>query len=280
MSIDMETAIRGVPRCSKLLATSLRSFMHRRVLLLAASALAVALLWPSAPLAAAPATQPPPGTGFAFFPETGHNVGLQIKRFYDAHGGLDIFGLPLTEVFDEEGLKVQYFERARFELHPELPPEFFVSLTLLGRHFTEGRPEPGFLWIASNPGGDRTYFPESGHTLGGAFRGFWQGRGGLAAFGFPISEELGEINPNDGKFYTVQYFQRARFEYHPENVGTPYEVLLGQLGRQFLNERPSALGQTAPAQPLALIGKATTGFRTSAAERRENIARATAMFDG
>jgi hypothetical protein len=254
--------------------------MHRRVLLLAASALVAALFWPSAPLAAAPATQPPAGTGFAFFPETGHNVGLAIKRFYDAHGGLDIFGLPLTEVFEEDGMKVQYFERARFELHPELPPEFFVSLTLLGQHFTEGRSEPGFQWIGSNPGGDRTYFPESGHTLGGAFRGFWQGRGGLAAFGYPISEEFGEINPQDGQFYTVQYFQRARFEYHPQNVGTPYEVQLGQLGRQFLNERPNAQAQTAPAAPLALLGRATTGFRTSAFERRENIARATAMFDG
>src|SRR6476469_9540561 len=80
--------------CATLLqpvATSLRSFMHRRVLLLAASALAFALLWPVAPLAAAPASDPLPGTGFAFFPETGHNVGLQIKRFYDAQGGLAIF---------------------------------------------------------------------------------------------------------------------------------------------------------------------------------------------
>jgi len=28
----------------------------------------------------------------------------------------------------------------------------------------------------------------------------------------------------------VQYFERARFEYHPENAGTPYVVLLGLLG--------------------------------------------------
>jgi hypothetical protein len=258
--------------------------MHRRVLLLAASALAAALLWPVAPLAAAPAAAPEAATGaapgFAYFPETGHNIGLAIKRFYDAHGGLDIFGLPLTEVFQEDGMSVQYFERARFELHPELPPEFYVSLTLLGQHFTQGRAEPGFQWIATNPGGDRTYFPESGHTLGGAFRGFWQGRGGLAAFGFPISEELGEISQQDGQFYTVQYFERARFEYHPENAGTPYEVQLGQLGRQFLNERPAAQAATAPAQPLVLLGRSVTGFRTSAGERRENIARATAMYDG
>ncbi|MBK9715404.1 MAG: VanW family protein [Kouleothrix sp.] len=254
--------------------------MHRPSMYFAAALLAATLAWPAAPAAAAPATAAPVGTGFAFFPETGHNVGLAIKRFYDSHGGLDIFGLPLTEVFEEDGARVQYFERARFELHPELPPEFLVSLTLLGRHFTEGRGEPSFQWIASNPGGDRTYFPESGHTLGGAFRGFWAGRGGLAAFGYPISEEFGEVNPQDGQFYTVQYFERARFELHPENSGTPYEVQLGQLGRQFLSERPAAQAQTGPSQPLTLIGKAITGFRTSATERRENIARATAMFDG
>ena len=32
----------------------------------------------------------------------------------------------------------------------------------------------------------------------------------------------------------TQYFERARFEYHPENAGTPYEVLLGQFGRRIL----------------------------------------------
>jgi hypothetical protein len=255
--------------------------MHRRLVLLAV-ALMVCYGWPGAPAQAA-ATMPAPataGTAFAYFPETGHNIGLAIKRFYDAHGGIDIFGLPLTEVFEEDGVRVQYFERARFELHPELPPEFYVSLTLLGRHYTEGRSEPAFQWLPASPGGDRTFFAESGHTLGGAFRGFWQGRGGLAAFGYPVSEEFGEINPLDGNFYVVQYFERARFEYHPEQAGTPYEVQLSQLGRQLLGERPLAQANAAPAQPLALLGKATTGFRTSATERRENIARATAMFDG
>jgi hypothetical protein len=32
----------------------------------------------------------------------------------------------------------------------------------------------------------------------------------------------------------VQYFERARLEYHPGNAGTPYAVLLGQFGRQIL----------------------------------------------
>jgi hypothetical protein len=256
--------------------------MHYRMLLLLAIACILAT-WSFTPAEAAPIAPAPPtaeGTAYAYFPETGHNIGRAIKRFYDTQGGLDIFGLPLTEVFVEDGMQVQYFERARFELHPELPPEFYVSLTLVGRHFTEGRTEPAFQWLPADPGGDHTFFPESGHTLGGAFRGFWRGRGGLATFGYPISEEFGEINPLDGQFYVVQYFERARFEYHPEHAGTPYEVQLSQLGRQLLNERPAAQAATVPAQPMLLLGKATTGFRTSASERRGNIARATALFDG
>ncbi len=258
--------------------------MPHRLSLSVALVVAAALLWPFAPAYAgepqAPVVDTSSGTGFVYFPQTGHNVGLAIKRFYDAHGGLDIFGLPLTEVFVEDGMMVQYFERARFELHPELPQEFYVSLTLLGRHFTDGRPEPEFQWLAAGPGGERHFYPESGHSLGGAFESFWQRRGGLAAFGYPVSEEFTEVNPIDGMPYLVQYFERARFELHPENAATPYEVMLGQLGRQFLEQRPAALAMTGPAAPMILLGKATTGFATSAVERRENIARATALFDG
>src|SRR6266496_2342391 len=136
--------------------------MHRRFLLLAVGAVLATLLWPAAPAQAdkGAVTQPSAGTAFAYYPETGHNVGLAMKRFYDTHGGLDIFGLPLTETFDEDGLRVQYFERARFELHPELPPEFYVSLTLLGRHFTEDRPEPGFQWLTAAPSPDRDFYPQ------------------------------------------------------------------------------------------------------------------------
>jgi hypothetical protein len=42
-----------------------------------------------------------------------------------------------------------------------------------------------------------------------------------------------ETNPTDGKQYLTQHFERARLEYHPENAGTPYDVLLGLLGREL-----------------------------------------------
>jgi hypothetical protein len=46
----------------------------------------------------------------------------------------------------------------------------------------------------------------------------------LALFGLPLSEAQVEDTPN-GKF-TVQWYERAHFEVHPENQ-PPYDVLLG-----------------------------------------------------
>ncbi len=79
---------------------------------------------------------------------------------------------------------------------------------------------------------DRVYFPQTGHTLAYGFKQFWDTHGGLAVFGYPISEEFSERDAATGKTYTVQYFERYRFEYHPEFAGTPYEVSLGLLGVQ------------------------------------------------
>jgi hypothetical protein len=79
-----------------------------------------------------------------------------------------------------------------------------------------------------------SYFPETGHNLGGLFKTFWERSGGLAVFGYPLTEELLERNPETGQLYTVQYFERQRFEHHPEHAGTPYEVQLGLLGVNIL----------------------------------------------
>jgi hypothetical protein len=80
----------------------------------------------------------------------------------------------------------------------------------------------------------RSYFRETGHTLGGAFRDYWNGNGGLPVFGFALTEEFVQKAPDSPQGYTVQYFERQRFEYHPENAGTPYAVLLGRLGAEAL----------------------------------------------
>ncbi len=83
-------------------------------------------------------------------------------------------------------------------------------------------------------------FKETGKAACGRFLEYWQKNGELAQQGYPISGEFNEVNDLDGKSYTVQYFERAVFEKHPEKQA-PYDVLLSQLGtfeykRKYPNE--------------------------------------------
>ena len=47
--------------------------------------------------------------------------------------------------------------------------------------------------------------------------------------GYPLSDEFQEKSDLNGQTYTVQYFERAVFELHPENQA-PYNILLSLLG--------------------------------------------------
>jgi hypothetical protein len=88
------------------------------------------------------------------------------------------------------------------------------------------------------------YFPIVGHSLQGGFRVYWEGHGGLDQFGYPITEEFHEYDQAKGTDTTVQYFERARLEWHPENR-PPYDILLGLLGRTVAAGREAE----APFQP-------------------------------
>ena len=90
------------------------------------------------------------------------------------------------------------------------------------------------------PGSRTRTFPETGKTVRGIFLDYWEGHGGLAQQGYPISEVFGEVSDLDGKAYTVQYFERAVFEYHPENQ-PPYQVLLSPLGTLRYQSRHGAV---------------------------------------
>jgi len=80
------------------------------------------------------------------------------------------------------------------------------------------------------------WFAQTGHTLRGGFRALWERGGGLAQFGYPLSEEFQEAIPAGGKPVTVQYFERNRLEWHPEFAGTPNEFQLGLFGRESIGK--------------------------------------------
>lgn len=168
-----------------------------------------------------------------YFPTTGHTVADGFLDYWRQHGGMTIFGLPLTEVVTDPVTKLptQYFERAVFEWHEAHPPEWQVLLRRLGADMSlDRKAEAPFKRIPDYQTDGCTYHTETGHRVCAGFLAYWEAEGGLPNFGYPLSEEFNEKNPDTGQTYIVQYFERARFEYHPENVGTIYEVLLGRLG--------------------------------------------------
>ncbi|MEO8287043.1 MAG: hypothetical protein ABI670_11485 [Chloroflexota bacterium] len=175
-----------------------------------------------------------PDDDHAYFKETGYFVGQPFLKYWQENGGLGLFGYPISDLVQEtdkasgEVYTAQYFERARFEQHPSLGNQ--VVLGRLGALLHE--PQPGV-----EPKDGTTFFPQTGHNVSPAFLKFWNENGGLGVFGYPITEEQVEKNPTDGKDYAVQYFERNRFELHPDKAGTPFEVQLGLLGTQLYRQK-------------------------------------------
>ncbi|HMA35860.1 MAG TPA: hypothetical protein VKY74_15450 [Chloroflexia bacterium] len=202
-----------------------------------------------------------------FFPATGHTIQGRFLAYWEQHGGLAQQGYPLTEEgpqvspLDGKTYIMQYFERAGLEHHPENAPPYDVLLSQLGtfryrQRYPGGAPaqQPSL----SNP----RSFAATGHTVGGIFRAYWEQHGGLAQQGYPLSDEFQEQSDLDGQIYTVQYFERAVFEWHPANQ-PPYDVLLSQLGTYRLaiaRAQQAAAKLPSPPRIYAAPGSAVTAW--------------------
>ena len=72
------------------------------------------------------------------FEETGKTVAGRFLQYWEENGGLAQQGYPISDEFiersdtDGKTYRVQYFERAVFELHPENKPPYDVLLSQLG----------------------------------------------------------------------------------------------------------------------------------------------------
>jgi Tol biopolymer transport system component len=188
--------------------------------------LALALSLVLLPLAGRPAAAQPDAR---CFPETGLCIAGPIRAYWEANGGLPVFGYPTTEqrfeTVEGRGLFVQWFERDRLEIQQE----GFVTAGRLGARLLElhGTPWEALPRTSSRPP-DCDRFALTGHTLCPPFRAFWLANGGLERFGYPITQPFEEAI--DGTPYLVQYFERRRMELHPELPGSP--ILLGLLGNE------------------------------------------------
>ena len=180
------------------------------------------------------------------FPETGQCISGPIRAYWEWNGGLAVFGFPITaqaaETVEGTPLQVQWFERDRLEIQPS-------GQVTAGRLGVERLEQLGTPWQQGTLTGSAPPcidFPQTGYQVcNPAFVAYWQANGGLERFGYPVTNEFtAEL---EGRPYTVQYFERRRFELHPE-LG-PEVVLLGLLGREVLNARQAQPQPVAPQPP-------------------------------
>jgi hypothetical protein len=233
---------------------------HRNIAVLSLLAVLAALL--AVPASASPLTAP------ICFSQVPDCIDGRFAEFWQQNGGLPVFGLPKSPASQQqvEGKTylVQLFERNRFELHPENARPYDVLLGRLGDDLLkrQGRDWNTFPKVGGPPEPGCLFFGQTGHSICGSILRMYRanglefdGRGGkseaesLALFGLPLSEPQVEDTPN-GRF-TVQWFERARFEVHPEN-SAPYDVLLGLLGNETAAAPAPAPAPPAPPGPAPL----------------------------
>lgn len=172
------------------------------------------------------AATPTQRKSFSFFPETGHWVsGPFLTKYESVSEPEQLFGLPITDAYKpkDKNVQVQYFQRARFEYHPNASTDQGVILTPLGEYLYEPGEE------VKNPfaGGCKT-FEQTGYEVCFDFLSFYLEHGGVSQFGYPISNM--EIH-ND---VFTQYFQYAVLEYRP-NMAEEFNIYLAPIGVQYFH---------------------------------------------
>ncbi|TVR73777.1 MAG: ScyD/ScyE family protein [Sphaerobacteraceae bacterium] len=174
-----------------------------------------------------------------YFEQTDKYLCFGFRSYWHEYGGLEIFGYPITNEIQEDGLTVQYFERARLEWHPGVWPERHDVLQgRLGAELTRDQAGQGPFAPVDAAKDGCEYFPQTGHNVCDNFLKRWQMSGGLPVFGYPISEAFTD---DDGVL--VQYFERQKMEYLPGEWPERYDVLFVLIGVDVWESR------TDPAPP-------------------------------
>jgi hypothetical protein len=191
------------------------------------------------------------------FTQTNQCISGDFRTYWEQNGGLPVFGFPITIAQNEANpaggpaYLTQWFERNRFEWHPENTDPYKI---LLGRLGDDKLKLKGVDWSAlPREAGPKTgclWFQETDHNVcdqgnGVGFKTYWQAHGlkipgldvyaqSLQLFGLPLTEAHMEQNDN-GENLLTQWFERARFEWHPDQPDQ-YKVLLGLLGNEIRNQ--------------------------------------------
>ncbi|HEX9989800.1 MAG TPA: CAP domain-containing protein [Chloroflexia bacterium] len=190
---------------------------------------------------------------------TGKRIQGDFLATYERFG-VERIGYPVSDQVQENGMTVQYFERVRMEYHPELMSQgHTVLMSRLGADFTQNTPFSPVKPFKSTR--TQAYMKETGHSLSEPFLSYWKRNGSVELFGYPLSEPMAQ----DG--LTVQWFERTRFEYHPELERTGNAVQLTHLGKAALERRGGQPAAAAPQTPAQQAPKSPAEVNLSGMER-------------
>lgn len=209
-----------------------------------------------------------------YFPETGHFVFGEFLAAYESIPDPElIYGLPITEAFpwrNGPADQVQYFENAVFLYDAEAIPDLRIRRIEVGSviEIPETRTPLPYLF---SPAACRT-FGLNRVPVCYAFLEFYEANGGVSRFGEPISEF--EIQANR----IVQYFQFARFEWHPE-LPSGGEVTLTPLGREYFEQMNEPAWRLRPAVgnniPQIILELKVRAYPADAVTTRHSVQRLT-----
>jgi hypothetical protein len=148
--------------------------------------------------------------------------------------GLAQIGYPIDEAYSQNGDLVQDFERIELVASRAGGPPLLAPLGQVA--CIRDCPPAATAPVGARSGA--LYFPQSRHTLQGAFLRYWQQHGAQQLLGMPISEAfIAQNGDGSGRFYRMQYFTNARLELHTEIGGPHGAMLVGLLGDEAVRDR-------------------------------------------
>jgi hypothetical protein len=192
--------------------------------------------WQKVPMDVLPTAAPSTTPGSLLIPLTHHSVAVPFVATYRTLGAF-LLGPPVTEAYLEGDVLTQDFQHMQLEVRHDKVVIGRLGTAVLAAH-RQSADESGNTYdggaghaIPNTP--TQRYFPQTRHTLRGDMLRFWQRHGGISVLGAPITEVFqAENGDGSGRVYSMQYFENARLERHPELHNPRYAILMGLLGNE------------------------------------------------
>ena len=150
-----------------------------------------------------------------YFGDTGHNLKAPFLRAWQAAGGRDGIGAPISEERFQEHVGVtQSFQAVSLVFDPGLESPWDIQATHIPDDVRRAIAPGNARNRVSGASNNGRYFQETGHSLSGKFLKFWNEHGDLPLIGMPTSEPFRDAQTSAQR----QVFERAVLELGQDGV--------------------------------------------------------------